>query len=52
MNFVEHWADYVRKNPDRIWSRQQNILINSQIKNARENKLSKEIYLRIKGELR
>ena len=52
MNFVEHWADYVRKNPDRIWSRQQNILINSQIKNARENKLSKEIYLRIKGGLR
>ena len=52
MNFVKYWADYVRKNPDKIWSRQQNILINSQIKSARENKLSKEIYLKIKGELK
>lgn len=35
MNFVDYWAEYVRTHPDRDWSRQQNILINSQIANAR-----------------
>ena len=35
MNFVEYWAEYVRTHPDREWSRQQNILIDGQIKNAR-----------------
>ena len=48
MNFVEYWADYIKNNSDEEWSRQQNIIINSQIKNARNNKLSKEDYLNIK----
>jgi len=52
MNFVKYWANYIKNNPDEVWSRQQNILINSQIKNARDFKLSKETYLKIKGELR
>jgi len=35
MNFVEYWADYVRTHPDEEWSRQQNLLIDSQITTAR-----------------
>ena len=33
LNFVKFWAEYVRTHSDEEWSRQQNILINSQIKN-------------------
>lgn len=51
MNFVEYWADYVRTHPDKEWSGQQKILIDSQIKNARQSKLTPKEYLEIKGEL-
>ena len=50
MNFVEYWANYVRTHPDKEWSRQQNVLINSVMQNAKNSKLTKEEYLRIKGE--
>ena len=50
MNFVEYWANYVRTHSDEEWSRQQNIVIDSQIQNARNSKLSAEEYLKIKGE--
>jgi len=33
-NFVEYWAEYVRTHSDLEWSRQQNIVINGQIKNS------------------
>jgi hypothetical protein len=52
MNFVEYWAEYVRSHPDKVWSRQQNILINSMMQNAKNVKLTREEYLKIKGELR
>ncbi|MBU0628357.1 MAG: hypothetical protein KKC75_04150 [Nanoarchaeota archaeon] len=52
MNFVKYWADYVRSHPDKVWSRQQNILINSQLQGARALKLTPKDYLRVKGELR
>jgi len=32
LNFVKFWAEYVRTHPDKEWSKQQNIVINSQIK--------------------
>lgn len=48
INFVDYWADFVKKNPDKVWSKQQNILINSQIKNARNSKISTKVYLEIK----
>ena len=51
MNFVEYWAEYVRTHPDKDWSRQQNVLINSIMQNAKNSKLTKEQYLRIKGEI-
>ncbi len=52
MWFVEYWANYVRTHPDKEWGRQQNILINSIMQNAKNSKLTKEEYLRIKGEIR
>lgn len=36
INFVKYWANYVKTHSDKEWSRQQKILIDSQIKNARE----------------
>ena len=51
MWFVRYWAEYVRTHPDEVWSRQQNILINSQMQSAKSVKLSPKEYLRIKGEL-
>ena len=51
MLFVEYWAEYVRTHSDKDWSRQQNVIINSALQNARNSKLTKEQYLRIKGEL-
>jgi len=40
MESVERWADYVIKNQD--WSKQQKILIDAQITNARNIGLTKE----------
>src|SRR3989338_8209491 len=48
MNFVEYWAEYVRTHSDKEWSKQQNSLI----QNAKNSKLTKEQYLRIKGEIK
>ena len=48
--FVKYWAEYVRTHPDKVWSKQQNILINSLFKNAKNSVLTKEEYLKIKGE--
>ena len=52
MNFIKYWASYIKNNSDEVWSRQQNILINSQIQNARYSNLSRKDYLNLKGELR
>jgi len=46
MYFVEYWADYVRTHPDKVWSKQQNILINSLFENAQNSRLTKEEYVK------
>ena len=51
LNYVRFWADYVKTHSDKEWSRQQNILINSIMKNARYSKLTRNQYLKIKGEI-
>ncbi len=33
MRFVEYWAGYVRTHSDRDWSRQQKVVVDSQLKN-------------------
>jgi len=52
MWFVKKWAHYVRTHPDKVWSKQQNVLINSLMKNAKHSKLTPKEYLKIKGELK
>ena len=52
MNFVDYWAEYVRTHSDEEWSRQQKVLIDSQLKHAREHPLSAQDYLKMKKELR
>ena len=45
MKFVDYWAEYVRTHSDKEWSRQQAVLINSQLKN--NIKLTREEYLKM-----
>ena len=50
-NFIDYWAEIVRTSSDEYWSRQQNVLIDSQIQNARRAKfLTVKEYLELKGE--
>ena len=35
-NFVKFWAAYMKTVDDNVWSKQQNIIINSQIHNSKE----------------
>tara|TARA_Y100000310_G_scaffold327446_1_gene393830 strand:+ start:11607 stop:11831 length:225 start_codon:yes stop_codon:yes gene_type:complete len=49
--FVKYWANYVRTHPDKEWSKQQNVIINSQIQSAKACKLTPKQYLKIKGEI-
>lgn len=51
MNFVEYWAEYVRTHQSNDWSKQQKVIINSQLQSARGMKLSPRQYLEIKGEV-
>ena len=50
LNFVRYWADFVRNNPDEVWSRQQNVLINAMMHNAKFFPLAPNEYLRLKKE--
>lgn len=34
-NFIKFWVAYMKQVSDKEWSRQQNVLINSQMKSAR-----------------
>ncbi|MFT4344141.1 MAG: hypothetical protein ACMXYE_05350 [Candidatus Woesearchaeota archaeon] len=45
--FVERWANYVKTHPDKDWSKQQNIIINSSLQSAN---MTREQYLEMKGE--
>ncbi len=49
MGFVEFWADYVKKNPNKVWSKQQADFIDSALKGANTDK---ELYLKVKKLIR
>jgi len=49
LKWVGFSADYVRTHSDREWSRQQKNLIDSQIQSARQFRISKETYLKMKA---
>ena len=36
INFVKFWVNYIKSVNDSVWSKQQNIVIDSQIQSARE----------------
>ena len=35
LNFVKFWVKYIKTHSDKEWSKQQNMLINSQIKDTK-----------------
>lgn len=47
--FVDYWAEYVKTHSDKEWSRQQNVLINSQLQSAKHIKLNRKDYLKVKS---
>ena len=46
MEFIDRWSEYVMTHPDKVWSKQQNKIINSCLKSA---DISKEDYLKLKS---
>jgi len=46
LKFVDFWSKYVLGHDDEVWSKQQNIIINSGLKNAY---ISKKLYMKLKG---
>jgi hypothetical protein len=46
LKFVRFWANYIKTHSNKIWSRQQNVLINSVIKSADKDP---EHYIRLKA---
>lgn len=36
LNFVRYWAEYVKNHDDKLWSKQQKMLIDSQLINSKE----------------
>jgi len=47
--FVKYWANYMKSVPNKEWSRQQNIIIDSQLKSATKDK---DMYMKIKNMMR
>lgn len=43
--FVRYWADYVKKSPNKVWSKQQAEFINAILKTANQDV---ELYNRVK----
>ena len=35
LEFIDYWVEYIKTHSDEEWSRQQNVLIDSQIKTSR-----------------
>jgi len=45
--FVLQWAEYVRTHSDKVWSRQQNVIINSSLLSAH---MTREQFFKMKRE--
>lgn len=41
--FIDHWVNFIKGHSDKEWSRQQNVLINSMLKTAKQ--FSRKEYL-------
>ena len=49
LRFVRFWADYIKHTPNDVWSKQQNVLINSVMKSASQDV---KLYLKVKKSVR
>jgi len=47
MRFIDRWAEYVKNHSDKEWSKQQNKIINSNLKSA---SMTKEQFFKMKKE--
>ena len=47
MRFIDKWAEYVKTHSDKEWSKQQNKIINSNLKSA---SMTKEQFFKMKKE--
>ena len=47
--FVKYWANYMKSVPNKEWSRQQNIVIDSQLMSATKDR---DRYMKIKNAMR
>ena len=47
--FIDQWSKYVLTHPDPVWSKQQNMIIDSCIKSST---MTREEFLKMKGEWR
>jgi len=47
--FIDYWVEFIRSHADEEWSRQQNVLINSMLKSAKQ--FSREEYLKLKEDV-
>ena len=47
MRFVDKWSEYVKTHNDKEWSKQQNIIINSNLKSSN---ITKEQFFKMKKE--
>ena len=45
--FVHQWATYIRTHDDKIWSKQQNVIINSALQSAN---MTREQFFKMKKE--
>ena len=45
LRFVRLWANYVKSTPNKRWSKQQNVLINSVMRSANQDA---RLYLKVK----
>lgn len=45
MGFVRFWVDYIKRTPNKVWSKQQADLINSMLESANQDK---DLYLKVK----
>ena len=46
--FIDLWVDFIKNHPDEEWSNQQNVLINSMFKSAKQ--WSRKEFLELKEE--
>lgn len=44
---ITHWVQFIKDNPPEVWGPQQNRLVDSQLRSARESDLSADHYQRV-----